>query len=271
MRRLSLLLVGLPVALVFHGIEASSLAQSPDELRHYQFVQRLSTLRESGGIAGVKTDFRVMGTFDFLTGAITNRPPNTPELIPYASFENVEAWAAHPILAYVLPLDDVLNLSGLEGHPVRHPFPKLEAYRFEGKAPIHLAGDVAAKVQLRVARQGRWLYVAGETEPPCCDFFEYDIRAVAREWTATDRNTDGMVDQADLEILVEEYGSSTTGGDLLDWQREYDRSEPSLAEFAGMVEAVFADDLAGLAVPEPSGAALSGLLGALFFTSRRRR
>src|SRR5690349_5644112 len=114
----------------------------------YQFLPKLSVLNQTGGFAGVDVDFRVMGRFDF---NVETGPTDVWPIEYVANFTNVNAWASHPILAYVMPLDQTLNLSELTGRqlPVAAPF---DVYRFDGKT------DDGSTVELYAAQIGPWLH-----------------------------------------------------------------------------------------------------------------
>ncbi len=153
---------------------AVSLAQNAgnvDSLRHYRFLPRFSTLNESGGIGGFNANFRVLGTFylKLQPGPTDVWPPRNE-----AKFVNVDAWASHPILAYVLDLDRTLNLSGLTGRqlPVAAPF---DVFQFEGKI------NNGSSVNLFASLIGPWFYVRGGTTPPpeSADYFVYRLKARA--------------------------------------------------------------------------------------------
>ena len=182
---LSILFVALLPALAAEP----AVAQPPDFLRSYQFVTRHSTLGVQGGFAGFHFELPIYGTFDFMTGY----RPELPSLNPYAAFLNVDAEAINPtdFGPYSFDIDGSLNLSGLSGAPlpVNAPF---DLYRFEG------TDGQGAPMELYVATLDRWLYMKGENSPGCCDFFEYEISALARQRPHPDFNNDGLVDHHDL-------------------------------------------------------------------------
>jgi hypothetical protein len=219
----------------------------------------LSTLRETGGIAGVDERYPVFGTYDFVTGyRYEPRIPADVTLTRYAQFTNVEAYGAHPTMDPGLSLDWVFNLSGLDGKPVYKSPSGLELYRFEG-----LAGpdESPSRVELLAARLGRWMYMRGHTEPPCCDFFEYQLRGVAHQVPSIDLDEDGKVGVDDLKMWQDAYGTSSSGRDFLSWQRQYGEAAPSLSEFDSLMnEALVAMTAASLtSVPEPAGVCMLAL------------
>lgn len=251
---------------------------------HYRFLPRLSVLNQSGGIGGFDVDFRVMGKFDFTVelGPTDVWPPQH-----VAKFSNVDAWASHPILAYVLPLDQTLNLSGLTGWqlPVAAPF---DVYRFDGTT------QDGSSVKLIAAEIGPWLHLRGETTPPpgSADYFEYELKAVARRTPFADFTQDDAVDNADLARWSSRFGLKATaleglaqgdanedgvadGADFLQWQRQAGEVAPALASLDAMVDAALATLAAAetpsiAAVPEPTTLGL-GVCGISVVLLRRRR
>ncbi len=262
---------------------ATSRAQT-SSVDHYRFLPRLSVLNESGGIGGFDVDFRVMGKFDFtvVLGPTDVWPPQH-----VAKFTNVNAWASHPILAYVLPLDQTLNLSGLTGWqlPVAAPF---DVYRFDGTT------QDGSSVKLIAAEIGPWLHLRGETTPPpgSADYFEYELRAVARRTPFADFTQDDAVDNADLTRWSSRFGLKASaldglaqgdanedgvadGADFLEWQRQAGEIAPALASLDAMVDAALATLAVAeapsiAAVPEPTTLAL-GIVGIAGLLLRRRR
>ncbi len=270
-------------ALVFHAVGEAAAQGTIDFRREYRFLPRFSMLNESGGIAGYDVDFRIRGTFDFVT-----RPGDTDVWPPQtlAKFDDVEAWASHPILAYVLNVDETLNLSGLGGLQVFSGPHGLDVYRFRGAV-----GEDEVPVNLHVATLGRWLYMRGETDPPCCDFFEYKIRALAHELPMADFDEDAEVGSADLARWTQSFGAPALppggglapgdangdgvvdGADFLAWQRQQGQSPPVLDALDAMIDAAIAS--AGTAsfgaIPEPGAATLAAVGASLAAMGRRRR
>jgi hypothetical protein len=190
-------------------------------------------------------------------------------------------------LAYVLPLDQTLNLSGLTGWqlPVAAPF---DVYQFDGTT------QDGSTVKLIAAEIGPWLHLRGETTPPpgSADFFEYELKAVARRRPFADFTQDDAVDNADLATWSSRYGLKATaldslaqgdanedgvsdGADFLEWQRQAGEVAPALASLDAMVDAALAtlavNGTASLAaVPEPGSLGLL-VIGIGCIVLRRRQ
>ncbi len=242
---------------------------------HYRFLPRFSVLKETGGIAGSEIDFRVLGEFDLAV----EHDSDVPWIGQSTKFVNVDAWAPHPILAYVLNLDHVLNLTGLKGRqlPVAGPF---DAFHFEGETQDGSQVDLFATVL------GPWFYLNGGTTPPpgSADYFEYHIRALARSRPFADFDDNGIVDGDDFARWQNHFGDHATGADatswgdadgdhdidgrdFLTWQRQVGEVTPPIAS----LEAAMASAQSSLAdfstVPEPGTLLLAGI-GAMFFIRR---
>jgi hypothetical protein len=226
-------------------------ADPPDVLRHYRFIPSRSIVHQTGGFAGFDITHHVYGQFDLVTGYEYGVDP--PSLMPFAKFENVDAWLVpNGPLLFVLDLDRTLNLSGLEG-----TFTEPNRLFFRGEdgqgAPFRLQATIA----------GRLIHLVGANDPPCCDFFNYTINAYAHLAPFADFNFDGSVDAADYTAWRDHLGMSSgatleqgdadgdgdvDGDDFLAWQQD-----------VGMVIDMNALDAGGLgsaAVPEPATFAL---------------
>jgi hypothetical protein len=242
---------------------------------HYRFLPKLSVLNQHGGFGGFDVDHRVMGTFDFEVEAWPTDVWPTEYTDYVAKFSDVNAWASHPILAYVLPLNQTLNLEGLIGRkvPVKAP---IDIYRFDGTT------DDGSSVELYAAQIGPWLHLkATTTAPPnSADFFEYELKAVARRTPFADFDGNSSVDNADLAKWASRFGLKTSAGDafsqgdangdgvtdgadFLAWQRQAGEVVPTAESLDALVSAALATVTATgqsslVAVPEP---ATLGLLG----------
>src|SRR5262245_43240211 len=98
-------------ALVAGSVAApQSGAQSVTTQDHYRLLPRQSTLHQSGGFAGLDLDYRLTGGYDFARGVSTTSAG--------AKFVNPEIWGAlisdSPTPAYVIDVDELLNLAGLQ-------------------------------------------------------------------------------------------------------------------------------------------------------------
>lgn len=262
------LLVPVILLLVLPTLEV--LAQRPDLLREYRFHPWRSTLDVSGGLAGVHVKANIFGNYGFVTG-VEQSPLAVypPILIPFAKFVDVQAKAVNSTgtVPDSFDLDKTLNLSGLRGEPLPVYFPavmpNIEVYKFTGRdgqgAPMKLYSLVV----------GRWMYLRGANSPGCCDLFNYEIKALARQMPFADLNADDAVDQQDLGLILGNYGSGpaaltdgtlvpgdvdgnghVNGLDLLAWQRERGESTPPL-DFDALLNSILASLPELKAVPEP--------------------
>jgi hypothetical protein len=252
------------IALVGVASVATAQVELKPERTTYRFLPRYSVLHELGGIYPREVDFRVYGTYDFV---IEPSPLDVWPPIFDASFDDVEAWGSHPILAYVLPLNQVLNLEGLKGQqlPVAAPF---DVFRFEGTTKD------GSSVELFASIIGPWMRLRGGTTPPpgSADFFEYTINAIARETPFADFDANVVVDEADLTSWTNFFGRAISvapsmgdanddgvvdGADFLAWQRQLGETKPPVAELDAAMDAALASLSANIAaVPEPSATAL---------------
>jgi hypothetical protein len=240
-------------------------AQAPDFVEHYRLIPRLSALHRTGGFAGVDDRFRLTGKFDLA---------HTREWAGDASFENAEVWGSiispFPTPAVVTDVDELLNLEGLDGEklPVAGPF---DAYRFTGQIADGSSIDIFA-MQI-----GPWLGLRGFTTPPPggADYFEYQLRAVARRGPVADFNDDGVVDRADLAAWAAGDGSlvdggpATRGADFLAWQQQIGEKPPLETLDAALSAAMASMSSSLTAVPEP-GAVTLAFVASLVGVSRRR-
>jgi hypothetical protein len=242
----------LAVFLVVFSVAAPAVAQPPDFFREYQFLTGQSTLAVQGGFAGFDIELPIYGEFGFVTGYHSD----FTSLNPYAAFLNVDAQAINPtdFGPYSFDIDDSLNLSGLDGVPLPTGEP-FDLYRFEG------VDGQGAPMELHVATLGRWLYMRGANEPPCCDFFQYEIRALARQMPHPDFDGNGLVDSADLAYWEAHAGidaaadldgnGMTDGADFLALQRELGLVPPTADYFDALISAALADGPLAASVPEP--------------------
>jgi hypothetical protein len=253
-------------------ITQSIHAQDPAEfLDHYRLLPRLSTLHQTGGIAGVDHRYRLIGKYDFRHGSGWTAK---------ASFENAEVWGSIisdlPTPAVVIDVDEILNLEGLRGEalPVGAPF---DVYQFKG-----LTAD-GSSINLFASVIGPWMYLRGATEPPAgsADYFTYHLRALARSRPFADFNGDGTVDGADYVMLrnanaagggVGIGGSNdiTAGAGFAELREQFGETVPDLAAMDSMMSAAIGSSFTTAAVPEPTAMSLA-ILGGVMLAGRRRR
>lgn len=230
---------------------------------HYRVLPRLSELHQTGGFAGFDLRYRVIGDFDF---KVEQSPLAVFPPIFSAQFVDPDLHGIHPNRDNAVDVDQVLNLDDLRGTqaliPPRHP----NLFTFKGET------DDGSSVELNVLRRGPWLYMRGGTTPPpgSADFFQYQIRMVARRAPIADLNDDGVVDAGDLKAWA--AGKAASGGDFLEWQRQLGEQAPTTDDLDGELNAALAAAGASLAaVPEPASSTLLLAAGAMLATRARRR
>jgi hypothetical protein len=270
MKRISFAVVVLVLAAIGWSATASQAQSPPEFLDHYRLLPRLSTLHQTGGIAGFDLRYRLLGKYDFRHGigwAAT------------ASFQNAEIWGSiisdGPTIAIVIDVDEILNLEGLKGEalPVAAPF---DVYKFTGET------SDGSRVQLFASVIGPWMYVRGGTMAPpgSADYFEYDLRMVARSRPFADFNGDGVVNAADYTVLRNSEGLSgagtagaddvTAGAGYADWKEQFGETIPDFAAIDSMMTAAAAGFGAASVVPEPTAIGLAILGGVLLASGQRR-
>ena len=253
-------------------ITQSCRAQDPAEiLDHYRLLTRQSTLQQTGGIAGIDQRYRLIGKYDLRHGNGWTAK---------ASFENAEIWGSlisdSPGPAYVIDVDQILNLEGLRGEalPVGAPF---DVYQFRG-----LTSD-GSSVELHASVIGPWMYLRGATQPPAgsADYFTYHIQALARSRPFADFNGNGVVDAADYVMLRHSDASGsgvgiagnddvTAGAGIAEWLQQFGETVPDLTAMDSMMSAAMGSLATTVVVPEPACVSLA-ILGGLVLVGLRRR
>jgi hypothetical protein len=237
----------------------------------FRIVSKQSVLHRTGGFAGVSERLRLSGNFD-----LQILPPAVYP--PLVAFNNAEVWGAlisdlpHP--AIVEDVDELLNLEELHGQqlPTMGPY---DTYQFRGKL------DDGSSIELMAAKFGAWMYVRGYTTPPPggADFFEYQLRMVARSQPFADMNEDGVVDAADYTMLRDSAvggaasaDSIAAGADLDLWKQQFGESIPDFTTIDAAFDAAAGGAaLAVSAVPEPSALGLVMLGSAAMLGVQRRK
>lgn len=242
-----------------------SIAQDPAAiLDHYRLVPRLSTLHQTGGFAGFDLHYRLLGDYGFRhgTGSTTS-----------AKFVDAEIWGSiisdGPTPAYVIDVDQILNLEGLQGKalPVAAPF---DVYQFQGKT------SDGSSVNLLASVLGRWMYLRGETQPPpgSADYFAYQLRALARSGPFADMNSDGVVDASDYALLRKSGSAGgsdvSAGASFADWRQQFGETVPDVVAMDAMLNAALGSGVAVSSVPEPACLGLA-IFGCVFFGTWRHR
>jgi hypothetical protein len=266
-----LFFVCLSAAVVVGGAVRDCVAQGstgPTILQHYRVVPRHSTLRQTGGFAGVDWRYRVMGHYDF------QHTIGWDGWSSSASFENAELWGSlisdGPVIAVVIDVDQVLNLEGLQGKQLQVAAP-FDVYQFRGKT------SDGSSVELFASLIGPWMYLRGGTQPPpeSADYFVYQLQALARTGPFADFNSDGVVDTLDYVLLRKPGFSGGTdvaaGAGFAEWRQQYGESVPDVSAMDAMLSGALAGYVSQSAVPEPASLSLAIGAGCLLARARRRR
>jgi hypothetical protein len=260
--------VALLALLLFLGPAA---AQDFTDHRDFQFIPSRSTLTIDGGFAGIKQSYHATGTFGLDSGyesgvscsSVGCPPP--PTHIPFARFDYDVAWlTSDNAQTYVVPFDDVLDLSSLSGAFI--PTTPNNFY-FNGNdahdQPFHLDATL----------RGPLIHLVGESSPNCCDFEHLKLDAFAYVTPNADFNLDGVVNTADY--LTWRANASPTNPDGTDATAanaaNYDLWRAHFGEVTDF--SAFAADSPALnasAVPEPATLLLA-VTGAFAALNRRRR
>jgi hypothetical protein len=260
--------------LAIGGFDRLAEAEHPEFLRHYHIVPRLSTLGITGGLAGVHERYRLIGEYDLHTG-FHHEPIGIHHDTTggsFASFENAEVWGSiisdHPTIAIVLDVDERLNLEGLKGEqlPVAAPF---DVYKFTGQTRD------GSDLTLFASLIGHWMYVRGQSSPPegGSDYFDYQLRMVARSRPFADHNDDGVVNAADYALTRDRMANSLLGSELSDWRSQFGELRPDFSEADAFMSAALGSSATAMPVPEPGSIALVVVCATLLAGARvvRRR
>lgn len=259
-----------------------SQAVPPDQIDSYRLLSRLSTLTQTGGFAGVNNRYHVEGEYDFRREWSGGRPSEPLELGVRFTDADLRAPLGELLPAF-LDVDETLNLESLRGELLPQPFAftPYEVYRLEGiindgapASPLE-----SSTIELFAVTLGPWMYLRGETTPRpwMADFFEYEIRALARtgDWgDFPDWNDDGLIDAADYTVLRDLAEGPAleppVGWDSLfqELNMAYGEGVPSLDAFDAAITNALSQQGA-TAVPEPSMLVLLALAVTPGLGSRR--
>ena len=132
---------------------------STGESTRYAFDADQSTVTQTGGFAGVHETYDVAGDFELTV----NRDAGT------ARFSRVDALIGPGSFLPTQSLDELFNMTQLDGSMVTNT-----QIHFTGKTQEGLVD-----VSIWVVLIDDAAYLTGQTNPPCCDFFNYAINAVA--------------------------------------------------------------------------------------------
>ncbi|MEO0531430.1 MAG: hypothetical protein AAF266_12775 [Planctomycetota bacterium] len=258
------------VALV--GTSARGL-DAPLLLDSYRVLPNFGSFVQTGGIAGVRNEYPVEGNFDFATtwDYDFDDPRLSIQRIAWFSEPDLRAPLGEMLPAFI-DIDDLLNLEGLRGEWVPQPlaFTPFEVFRFEGLANDSDAASPLEQslVELFAVRLGPWMYLRGETipRPWFSDYFEYELRALARSGDWPDWNDDGVINAVDYATM-RDGGTPMTEESIADWQSAYGELAPDLEVFEAAIASALSQQ--GAAVPEPASALMAAIVVTLGLRNRR--
>jgi hypothetical protein len=174
------------------------------ETKTYLFLPDQSTVLQTGGFMGIHETHTVTGRFqltvDFETGA--------------ASFDQVDANLSESPFLYTKSLDVLFNMTGLVGTIISDT-----VINFMGKT----AESYPVDVNLVVTLSENSVQITGGTFPPCCDFFKYDLNAVAYEYPQTyyvdaadgNDNNDGLSPQTAFATIQKGIDTAYDGDTII--------------------------------------------------------
>ena len=208
-------------------------------------------------------NYRLLGDYGFRRSF---GPTNSANSSASAKIVDAEIWGSiisdGPTPAYVIDVDQILNLEGLQGKalPVAAPF---DVYQFKGQT------SDGSSVNLFASTIGPWMYLRGSTQPPpgSADYFAYQLRALARKGPFADTNSDGVVDASDYAVLRKSNLATTSG--LADLRQQFGETVPDLSAMDAAISAASGSGVSGSSVPEPACLGLAIFAGLLVAGSRR--
>ena len=127
----------------------------------YIFDPEQSTVVQTGGFAGIHETYRIEGQFQLLTN------PETAA----AKFTAIDATLTHSPFLPTRDLGALFNMTGLQGSLITDT-----QMHFTGKTT-----DGLADVSIWLILTENAAHMTGQIDPPCCDFFNYHLNAVAFE------------------------------------------------------------------------------------------
>ncbi len=168
-----------------------------------------STLGVTGGFAGINDVFGIDGTFGIAVGyEQVFEPGSVPALVPFIRFASVDAVLTGPPGALGGPgwlagsdLDSLLNLTGLEGS---------FAGGFDSRALVFTGVDGQGQpMAVNVFGADGQLQLKGRNNAGCCDFFNYQLDALADLPMPGDITRDGYVGIEDLNAVLGAFGQAS--------------------------------------------------------------
>lgn len=275
MRRFSIRVTLVVAVAMLSAVPRSAEAVPPDRLDSYRVLSGVSTFRQTGGFAGVANEYQLSGVYDFVQEWSGGTP--TDPLEQTARFDNADLRAPlGELLPAFIDVDETLSLESLRGELLPQPlaFTPFEVFRFEGiindgapASPLE-----SSTIELFAVRRGPWMYLRGETTPRpwMADFFEYELRALARTGGWADQNEDGRIDAVDYTMMRD---AALTAADAIDshnlWADQFGEQAPDLALFEGAIATALSQQSPAVSVPEPGGLLLIALVAMPALRSRR--
>ena len=167
-------------------ISVMASVNSAAETLTYVFLADQSTVVQTGGFAGIHETHIIEGHFQLTVDSGAGS----------AFFDWVDATLSESPFMYTRSLGMLFNMTRLTGTVVSNT--KIE---FEGKT----ADGTHADVQLAVTLAGDSVHLTGQITSPCCDFFDYQLDAIAQRvpvgWTY-DYFDDFRTDKAETDSYI---------------------------------------------------------------------
>lgn len=274
MRRFSLRVTAVLVVVMLTSSPQGADAVPPDRLESFLVLPGLSTFRQTGGFAGVNNLYKLRGDYDFAREWTGGTP--TDPLEQTVRFDNADLRAPlGDLLPAFIDVDETLNLESLRGELLPQPFAftPFEVFRFEGiindgapASPLE-----SSTIEVFAVRLGPWMYLRGETTPRpwMADFFEYELRALARTGGWADQNEDGRIDAADYTTIRD---GTLTATDAISaqslWADQFGEQTPDFAQFEAAITSALSQQ-SSRSIPEPSASLLILLAAMPALRSRR--
>ncbi|MHC4604922.1 MAG: right-handed parallel beta-helix repeat-containing protein [Planctomycetota bacterium] len=185
-------------------------ATAAGETNTYVFLPDKSTVVQTGGFAGIHETHSVTGEFDLTVDFDAG----------IASFDRVDANLSENPFLYTQSLGVLFNMTELSGTVVSDT-----TIEFEGRT----ADYTNTEIHIWVTLTGNSAHLTGETVPPCCDFFIYNLDAVALAYPKTyyvnaangDDNNDGLTPETAFATIQKGIDSASDGCTVIVYPGRY--------------------------------------------------